>query len=210
MAARATMADLIQRVRELTGAGTAEYSIGAVAYWSDEQIEAALDRARLDVWGEQLTVQPQYAAAGSVVYRVYNSRYANYEQTAGGTALFIVRDGTGATVGTALYTADYTRGVVTFGTTTNGDIRTLEGRAFDVYGAAADVLDGWAGYLARQFDFATDGQSFKLSQQREALEALAARYRAQAKGYGQAGLSGEWERSDLNPVDTDLFWRRYE
>lgn len=208
MAARATMADLIQRVRELTGAGTAEYSIGAVAYWSDDQLQSALDRARLDVWSEQLSVQQQYAGAGTISYRVYNSQYANYEQTLGGTALFIIRDGTGAALGTALYTVDYIRGVVTFGTTTNGDIRRLEGRAFDIYGAAADVLEGWGGYLARQFDFATDGQSFKLSQQREALTALAARYRAQAKGYGQAGMSGEWERSDLN-LDDGSLWRRY-
>jgi hypothetical protein len=189
------MASLIDRVRELTAAGTAEYTIGSTAYWSDEQIQTALDRARLDLWDAPLRPAPRQVG-GTVVWTDYASGYANLESTLGGTALFEVRDAVGNLVSGTAWSADYARGVVTFAASTGGSAYVLNARAYDVYGAAASVLDGWAAYLARQFDFATDGQSFKVSQQREALATLARQYRSQASGYGQGGLSAEWDRSD--------------
>lgn len=208
MAARSTMTNLIQRVRELTGAGTAEYSIGAVAYWSDDQIQSTLDRNRRDVWQDTLQAQMQQQG-GQYVYRTYTSQYQDYEETSGGTAIFIVRDGTGNAIGTAEYSADYERGVITFGSNQGAAVRYLEGRAYDVYAAAAEVLTGWAGFLTRAIDFDTANQSFKASQQQKALSALAAQYQAQAKGYGGSYKSNEWERSDLNLPDQDDAYIRF-
>lgn len=56
------------------------------------------------------------------------------------------------------------------------------GKSFDIYAAAADLLDIWAASLAScAFDFSSDGQSFRRSQLPQAKRDLAQAYRRNAK-----------------------------
>ena len=49
MTVRDTMAELIADLRALTDAGTSDYTVGGVSYWSDQQLQDALDGRRQGV-----------------------------------------------------------------------------------------------------------------------------------------------------------------
>ncbi len=69
---------------------------------------------------------------------------------------------------------------------------------YDVYGAAADLLEMWAAKVALEFDFNTDGQSFHRSQRQVALLRLAAQYRRQ-----QRPVTAKLIRSDVSAGEAD-------
>jgi hypothetical protein len=165
--ARATLSDLIETVRGYINAGTADYSIGTVSYWDDNQLQKVLDRYRRDVRREPLIKVKTYAGGGSVEYYEYQSRYRNFEQTDGGSALFIIEDGLGADQGTADWSADYQLGRVTFAANTAGTSYYLTGRIYDLYAAAADIWRQKAAHYSAgsgSFDWSTDNMSMKRSQ----------------------------------------------
>jgi len=149
------MATLITTLRGYTQVGTADYAVGTVNYWSDDQLQDRLDAHRQDVYRAPL--QPiQTYSGGTVVYHDYHSAYSNLEATSGGTAIFYVEDAAGSAVGTALYTPDYNRGVITFAADTGGSSYYLYGRAYDMNAAAADVWRQKAGHYATAVNFSTD------------------------------------------------------
>lgn len=201
--ARSTMAALIAELRGLVAAGSAEYTLGTANFWDDDQLQLVLDRHYLRVDRAPLTAVPTYSG-GTAVYQEYRSGYARMEATLGGTALFIVEDGTGADQGTALWSADYGRGVITFGSNTLGTAYYLSARAYDIYGAAAEVLDMWSARLATEFDFSAPGHSYKRSQKYAHIKDLARQYRSQALGYsahdggGLGDGSAYFVRSDVD------------
>lgn len=180
MAARVGMTSLIQRVRDLSSAGWDDYSVGDTAYWTDDQIQAALDRTRADVVDYQLSVVPTVNSGGTAEYRIYESTWRNLEATTGGTAIFYLRTSDGARVGTALYTPDYERGRYEFAATTGGSTLYMTARAYDVYGAAADVWRQKAAHVADRYDFTADGATFKASQLVAQYEKQASRCEAKA------------------------------
>lgn len=173
------MAAIVANVRGLIGAGTAEYTLGTANFWDDDQIQLVLDRNRCDFYRAELLAQPEYSG-GSVSYNAYRLNRENVEATTGGSAIFVIRDTAGALVGTALWSADYARGIVTFGSNTLGAAYYVTGSEYDVYGAAADILKTWATYLARAYDFTTDGQTFRRSQMAAGLIAQAETYQGLA------------------------------
>jgi hypothetical protein len=185
--ARSTLAALIARVRSLTATGTADYSIGATQYWSDDQIAAALDRNRQDVVDEPLRPVREISAAGSATYRLYEAQCRWLETSDGGTAVLYLRSSTGARVGTAQYTPDYESGRFAFAADTGGSVLYLTARAYDVQAAAADVWQQKAAHVADRFDFSADGASFKASQLVAQYERQAAACAAQAS-FGAAGV----------------------
>lgn len=187
--ARPTMARLIDRVRGLTYAGTAEYTVGTVNYFSDDHIQTYLDDHREDVWREAMEVEPTYESTG-VVYKVYELERTEWESTDGGTAVFYVQDVTGTTIGTANYTVDYQRGYVTFATDRGGTAYFSNGRVYDIYAAAADLLTAWAAREARQFDVSTPAVNAKRSQKADYLLKMASQYRAMSSGPGAEPGSG--------------------
>jgi len=56
MAARTGMNDLITELRGMTNAGSADTTIAGTAYWSDNQLQAILDRNRFDQDRLQLVI----------------------------------------------------------------------------------------------------------------------------------------------------------
>jgi hypothetical protein len=175
------MTDNISRVRALTYAGTAEYSIGTANFWDDNQIEQVLDRHRQDLVRHKLLREPNYIGGGSVIYTRLRSAYGFLETAASGTAVFIIEDSVGDDRGTATYTADYQLGIFDFDSDTGGTALYLTARSYDIYGAAAELLEQWATRESRCFDFTTDGQTFNVTQKVQGLREQASLLRKRAR-----------------------------
>lgn len=177
---RSTLATLIDQLRGLTDAGHADYNLGTAVYWDADQLQAVLDRHRLDVRREPLHAVVDYLSGGTVRYLEYRSAHAHFETTDGGTAVFVVEDSTGADVGTASYTPDYLRGVITFGADQAGTAYYLTGRAYDLNAAAADVWRMKAANVAKYYDFSTDNHSMSRSQMHKHYLEMADYYAGQS------------------------------
>ena len=157
---RSTMAAIILRLRGMTQAGTADYTVAGVSYWTDDHLQDVLDRYRVDVMREQIDPLDSYDS-GNIVYKDYYSVYDCYESTDGGTAIFELEDGLGNTIGTVNYTPDYQRGYISFVVDTDGATYYLSGRSYDINAAAADVWRQKAAQYALSVDFSTDNHSIR-------------------------------------------------
>lgn len=158
MTARTGMTDLITTLRGMTNAGTADYTIGSTAYWSDDQLQAKLDAHRMDFYVAEL-YQITAIESAVVVYKTYRAPYRNLE---GGTVNFLLVDFQGTPAGTADYTADYVAGIVAFDADQAGKSWYLTGRSYDIYAAAADVWRMKAAHASEtSYDFSTDNHSIK-------------------------------------------------
>jgi len=169
MAARSGMTDLIMELRGLTEAGTSDYTIignsGTTLYWSDNALQDVMDMYRRDVIYGRLAAVPIIVSGGTLEYYEYRSPYKFFEATTGGSTIFYIQDGTGATAGTSLWTADYRRGIVTFGSNVEGTSYYVTGRSFDLNAAAALVWRKKAAHYApTSFNFSTDNHSISREQ----------------------------------------------
>lgn len=178
---RAGMSDNIMRVRALTYAGTAEYTLGTANFWDDNQIEQVLDRHRQDLVRHKLMREPSYIGGGSVVYTRLRSAYGFLEAPTSGTTVFFIEDSVGDNRGTSTYTSDLQLGIFDFDADTGGTALYLSARSYDIYGAAAEVLEQWASHEARCFDFSTDGQTFSVNQKVTNMREQAAMLRRRAR-----------------------------
>ncbi len=163
--ARSGMTALIEELRSLTEAGSQEYQLGTTTYWSDNTLQDLLDINRTDLAFQLTASYPKQVQGGSLQWLEYRSSYGFFEQTTGGTDIFYLQDSTGATLGTALWGADYRRGVVTFVSTTSGTSFYLTGRSYDLNATAADVWRRKAAHYApSSFDFSTDNHRINRAQ----------------------------------------------
>ena len=160
--ARTGMQTLIDTVRGFANAAPDEWEVSTdssiVTYWSDDEIQRVLDRHKVEYIHELMDAQPTYES-GLSVYKRYLLGVANVES---GTTVFKVEDVAGTVSG---YTADYTRGIVTFSTDQSGKSFYWSGFSYDLYAAAADIWRMKASHVAGLVDFSTDGHSIKRSQQ---------------------------------------------
>lgn len=136
--ARTGLSDLRSTLRQLAEAGTADFSINGTAYFTDDQLDTILDLYRKDIVFFEMEAIP-YKTASEIVYNEYKIHYRDLEQTTGGTAIFYVQDASGNVQGTASYSVDYSRGIVTFETDTDGVAYFITARSYDLRGAAAEV-----------------------------------------------------------------------
>lgn len=169
MTVRTGMQSLVDQVRVLTGAGTAEYTAGTVTYWSDTDLQTALDANSRFVVQSLLMWQPQQIG-GTANYFNALLQYRDLEDAPGtsGTSRFVIRDGAGSAVGTANYTLDARAGRVSFGTVNQmGTAYYFTGYSYDVCAAAVEVLRGRLANFNSFYDFSADNQSFSRSQMRQ-------------------------------------------
>ncbi len=179
--ARSGMAYLITELRGLAEAGTADYSLGASTYWSDDQLQNILDQHRTDVNFDPLRVftTQTIGGGGSVSYQDYRSSYDWFEETTGGTAILYLQDSTSALAGTANYTPDYRRGQFQFNTDQRGTVYYVTGRSYDLNASAADVWQRKAAHYApTSFDFSTDNHSISRSQVYQHCKEMASHFQA--------------------------------
>lgn len=160
----------------MTGAGTAAYSVDAATYFTDEHVQAFLDRRRGDTYDAVMRAEPT-AAPGEVTWTRYWLPHTPVET---GTALSIT-DAAGSVLGTAAYSVDPITGLVEFAADTGGDARYVRGRAYDTYAAGADLLEEWAGALAvHGWDITQDQQTLSRRQRQESMLEAARRLRRRA------------------------------
>lgn len=155
MAARSGMTNLITTMRGMADLGTADYTIGGVSYWTDEQVQSVMDNHRVDIWREPLYIIETYIGGGSAEYKHYQSEYTNFEETTGGTSIFYIEEADGDNI-TSGWTADYQRGHLTFSDDTLGTVYYLTGRSFDLNASAADIWRRKAAHYGASFSFSTD------------------------------------------------------
>lgn len=163
--ARTGMGAIIEELRSLTEAGAAEYTLGTTSYWQDDALQDILDLHRKDLRFSLLQPIPDTVQGGTLEYYEYRSEHGYFEATTGGTSVLYLQNSTGATAGTSLWSADYRRGVFTFGANQAGTIYYLTGRSYDINAAAADVWRRKAAHYApTSFDFSTDNHTIRRSQ----------------------------------------------
>ncbi|MBX6770878.1 MAG: hypothetical protein IRY83_04080 [Chloroflexi bacterium] len=158
------MVELIARTRLLIGDPA-----GAEQTFTDDEVQAALDRYQTVVRYAPLHPEPTPLPTGLVEYRDYYAGLGDWEADeqlydAAWTALTPV-------------TSDRLTGHWTFASPGQNPPLFILGKVYDVYGAAADLLEQWAAKVKQEFDFSTDGQSFQRSQKLRALLDLAREYR---------------------------------
>jgi hypothetical protein len=167
--ARSTMISLISRLRLLISDPS-----GASSVFTDDELQEALDQHRDEIRYRPLEAQPSYVAGPpvSTVYKVHYSDYINWEN--------------GAEIVDQSYViqtpndSDLINGRWTW---TSGKVPTLyiSGFSYDLYGAAAMVLDQWIAKIKFDTDFSDQGRSFRESQKVDHLKRLACEYRKKAK-----------------------------
>ena len=172
---RGTMADLIAHVRTMIGDPT-----GASAAFTDASIQDALDETRVDIQFRAL--EPRYTLVnGAYVWTDYYSPpdlggfWENDETLYGLNYLQLTPTASDRVTGHWTFTG---------GAFPNGQVPPviIYGKVYDVWRAAADLLEMWAATLATTaFDFSADGRSYHPSQAVNAKQALAVKYRKRAR-----------------------------
>lgn len=178
MAARTSMQYIVDQVRLMISDPA-----GVSSRYSDEQIQDALDDNRLDVEDEPLES------------RMDNTQFLATEGWWEANAVLSDESGTVSPT-----SSNWRRGAWSFLVAHSSPL-TITGSVYDVYGAAADMLDLWVSSMAMEVEqFTADGLTVKRGG-RSNLQTLASQYRMRSKGYKNAGgLSvALWVRTDVNP-----------
>ena len=203
MAIRSGMSNLVQRLRNLTGAGTAEFVSGTVTYWTDDHLQAILD-GHYTHFADRLLEWRTEQINGTANYLNAQAPYKDLEEAASGTARWAVRDSAGAFIGTANYSVNYRSGEISFGTVNQmGTAYYLTGYSYDVYLAAADVWLERMVKFTEYFKFSADNQTFDRQQVWEHAEKMEAKMRGKAGDNVIGSVSGDlhvgyFTRTDLN------------
>lgn len=193
---RAGMSYLVERWRRYVND-----TAGSV--WSDTEAVAILDQYRNDLWGRELDVREQ-RQSGSIVYKKYLVGCSDLETFASGTAAWNLYDANGSAIGTANYTADYARGIVSFTADQKGSARYVDARSYDVHGAAAQGWRELAGAKASLYRFSADGASYDRNQWYDHCWQMAAQYdKLATSGAGGIGVSYMYrgDVSNATPID---------
>ena len=193
MAVRSTMSAIIARVRVLINDPE-----GASQTFDNQTIQNVLDDSRVDYVNEVLQTKPTYGT-GTIQYLNYWHELGSWE---GGVVLqqFL-------TVTVTPSASDFIAGYWTFAQNTLPPVY-LTGSTHDLYRASADLLERWAAKWVLNYDFSSDGQSFKRSQAASMLQALAKTYRgkqrASSLGFTRSDLQSEGVASvglGAKPID---------
>jgi hypothetical protein len=166
--ARSTMAEIIAQVRKLT-----RDPIGAATQFDDDDIQDALDNNRIDITTMELTPAPNIAPGGQVQYLRY------YSDIGGAFEADYVLQWWNWAVITA-DSAELMIGVFHFNVHRLAPV-FITGKLYDVYAAAADMLDMSLVSLKDAFDFSADGLSVNKSRAERVIPAIVERYRAQSR-----------------------------
>lgn len=158
---RSTMPTLVGRVRRLVGDPDQ-----AARYFQDDTIQDALDEHRLDVRYFELSARVTYVTSGPVVWLdYYDGAYGgNWEDD------LLLTGFNWATLTPA--TSDTLTGHWTFAASQTPPV-WITGKSYDVYAAAAQLVDERAAAVMLDFDVTSDKQSVLRSQKHAMLTARA-------------------------------------
>jgi hypothetical protein len=174
--ARETLTEIITEIRRSINDNSAS------PIFTADDVQAILDRNRLEVCYLELTRLEKRLAGGGSDYRIFTSNLPFWERN----ALFYDAQYNLLTPDAAK--SDWLIGRWEFETSQNGAVY-LSGFCFDFYAAAADALESWAAKEKLNFDFYAHDQSYKESQKTEMLLALANEMRRKAT-FSMVGSAG--------------------
>lgn len=179
MTVRTGMANLILEVRRMTNAGTADYSVSAETFWTDQQVQDVLDETREQWVMTPLVADPVYAD-GVWNYTEYKIPGRNLEELGGTPAAFVVRNASGSAIGTANYSVDYRARRVVFTADQAGETYYADFRTYDLNLSAARVWEMKAAHLASMVDWESDNHKVKASQEADRALAMAQKFKSMA------------------------------
>ncbi len=190
--ARTGQHELIARLRGMTQAGTADYTVAGVTYWNDDQLAVQLDAYAVDLRLRPMLPLTEYEG-GTARYFEYRIGYGDLEGPESGSVYFAVRDDYGSAIGTADYTVDTVRGVVRFVADQGGSARYFTGRAYNLNASAAGVWREKAASVAQAYSFSADNHRFSRSD-------MFKHYMEMARYYGSfSGIQAVIvQRADMN------------
>jgi hypothetical protein len=190
--ARTGMTTLIGQLRQLTNAGTADATINTTTYYSDDHLQTELDRTQRTYRRIALRSVPTLTN-GAYEYYDYlipiEIGYA-FEEAATDSG-WAVKDGTGATLGTALYAVNYTARKLTFSADQHGSIHYLDARSYDLNRAAAAVWRHKAGFASANVNWQSDNHRIEAAQELQHCLRMADTFDALA-----GARSARFERDD--------------
>lgn len=175
--ARSTMGSLIALVRDLVGDAA-----GTEQVFTDNQVERALDIHRWDF--RLLKLKPRTTYSGGTTQ--YLDWYSDEQYWESDASLLDVNY-------TSLTPSDSDPLYGRWSFSTTQTVVMVNGKVYDPYGAAADLLEMWAAKVGIEFDVDADGANMKRSQKRISLQELARQYRGQ-----QRIIVSQQVRDDLN------------
>jgi hypothetical protein len=179
VAARTGMVNLINELRGLTYAGTADFSVNGVSYHSDDHLQDTLDRYARQYSDHGLEADPDNIG-GTLVYKRYFLPPYRFEEHTSGTSVWRLTNSSGSAFGTAAFSVNYALGEVTMTSDTQGSALYLTARAYSLNRAASDVWSWKANSYADQFDVATDNHKLTRSQKIKHAEGRARFYANEA------------------------------
>ena len=165
------------RVFALAPAGAAARRVrhllddAAADLFTDQDVEDALGQHATVLLDEPLHPREQ-VRSGTVEWVVYESSYAWLDEAV------TVRNASGTAA--PAFTLDPGPGRFTFAANTFGSAYYVSGTAYEPALAAADLAERLAARYARDYDFDSDGSSFKRSQRAAAWRSLADQLRSSA------------------------------
>lgn len=208
MPVRASMSDLVARVRTLIGDAP-----GATQTFDDQTVQDWLDRTRQTVRYELLTPAPDIVPPqGSQTTAEFNwaTYFSHFTDWEADTVLQGNLTGKTWQILTPI-SSEYLTGRWTFDVTLPAIATDIPaqlppvfaiGKVYDPYLAAAYALEMWAAQLTGAFDFTSDGQTFRRSQQFGAKITLANLYRRNAKPTITSVVRGDAQLlSSIQPVE---------
>ena len=162
---RAGMAYIIDELRGMCEAGTADYTVAGSAYWTDDQLQTILDDNVINFKFEECDQVPDYSdvdyAVHYIVYMQYRAPFPFLEADPTVSAL---KDITGGTV-TSAFAINYRTGQIDFTNDQRGTVYFMSGRSYDINAAAVQVWEQKAAHYAGFYNFSTDTHNL----QREVL-----------------------------------------
>lgn len=161
MAARATMADLITKLRRLV-------NDAGGSLFDDDALQAYLDARRWRANYLVLDAEAERQSGGDIDYLNFQAPHGDWEADAA------LLDANFDALTPA--TADLATGRWTFATEPSTPVY-LRGWTYDLYAAAADALEERAAQLAPEYTFSADGGQFVRSQAYSQTAELVGRYR---------------------------------
>lgn len=194
MAIRQGLTSIVNELRRMADVGTAEYTVAGSAYWSDDDLQKALDRRSVLYHRIPLEPVPDFVN-GNTEYRRYEltrPRDLPIEGTASGTVWFRLYSGQGTTITTG-YTLSSDDGMIRFDADMMGSVLYVDYTVHNPYLAARDVLYARAVHEVRRFDVRTDAHTLSRSQ-------LAKGYRELGDHYAKLSppVSTQRRRNDAN------------
>lgn len=177
MAVRTGMAALIQELRMMTNAGTADKTIGAETYWSDQHLQDWLDMERKTFVFVALEVQPVFINNGWQYFEyAYDIPCGGWVEYGAADSGFAVKDYAGSVIASG-WSVNLNAQRITFSMDQANAVRYLDCRSYDLNAVAAQIWEHKASWAANNVDWSSDNHNVRASQEYQACMERARQYR---------------------------------